>query len=119
MKLVLRFGAKETTGFLRRNTRQILGAAFLALLLQGIFGTHGFLAMRRTQQEIRQVREQIGKLNAENKSLAGEVNALKTDPKAIERIAREDMGLVRPGEMIYKLPDPPPPRDSQKPGLQK
>lgn len=105
MKLVLHFGTKDTQGFLRRNAWRILGVALLALFLQDVFGTHGFLAMRRTQQEIKQIREQIGKLNAENKSLAGEVNALKTDPKAIERVAREDMGLVRPGELIYKLPD--------------
>jgi cell division protein FtsB len=119
MKRILRIKPKETTGFLRRHARQTLGLAFLALLLQGIFGTHGYLAMRRTQQEIKQVREQIGKLNSENKSLAGEVNALKTDPKAIERIAREDMGLVRPGELIYKLPGAAPASGSRTPEPQK
>jgi cell division protein FtsB len=105
MKLILRIASGETAGFLRRNLRQILGLALLALILHDVFGTHGFLAMLRTQQEIKQIRQQIGKINAENKSLSNEVNALKTDPKAIERIAREDMGLARPGELIYKLPD--------------
>jgi cell division protein FtsB len=105
MKLILRIASGETSGFLRRNLRQILGLALLALILHDVFGTHGFLAMLRTQKEIKQIRQQIGKINAENKSLSNEVNALETDPKAIERIAREDMGLARPGELIYKLPD--------------
>jgi cell division protein FtsB len=92
---------------LRRNARQILVLALFALLVHDIFGTHGFIAMRRTQLEIEQVREQIGKVNEENKSLTEQVNSLKTDPKSIERIAREEMGLARPGEMIFKLPDSP------------
>jgi cell division protein FtsB len=71
--------------------------------------------MRRTQLEIEQIREQIGRINEENKSLADQVNSLKTDPRAIERIAREDMGLARPGELIYRIPDSEKPGDSQKP----
>ncbi len=59
--------------------------------------------------------DQIGKINTENKSLTDQVNALKTDPKAIERIAREKMGLARPGEFIYKLPDSAKARDSGNP----
>ena len=104
---------------LKRNARQILGLALFALLLHDIFGVHGVIAMRRTQKEIEQIREQIGKLNNDNKSLASQVNSLKTDPKAIERIAREEMGLARPGEIIYKLPDTAKPGDPQKSASQK
>ena len=115
MRFILRIPSEATPGFLRRNAWQILGLALLALFLHDVFGTHGFLAMLRTQKEIKQIREQIGKINAENKSLSNEVNALKTDPKAIERIAREDMGLARPGELIYKLPESGAPGQPQNP----
>lgn len=111
--------SSDASVFLQRNARQILGLALFALLVHDIFGAHGFIAMRRTQKEIEQIREQIGKLNNENKSLANEVTSLKTDPKAIERIAREEMGLARPGEIIYKLPDSAKPGDPQKPESQK
>jgi cell division protein FtsB len=104
----------DAAAYLRKNARQILGLALFALLVHDIFGAHGFIAMRKTQKEIEQIREQIGKLNNENQSLSGQVNSLKTDPKAIERIAREEMGLARPGEIIYKLPDSAKPGDSQK-----
>ena len=105
----------DGTAYLRKHLRQILGLALFALLVHDIFGAHGFIAMRRTQKEIEQIREQIGKLNSDNKSLSSQVNSLKTDPKAIERIAREDMGLARPGEIIYKLPDSAKPGDPPKP----
>ena len=109
----------EAETFLRRNARQILGVALFALLVHDIFGTHGFIAMRRTQKEIEQIRNDINRINSENKSLADQVNSLKTDPKAIERIAREEMGLARPGELIFKLPDSGKPSDLQKQDSQK
>lgn len=115
LKQILKTTPDEAAAYLRQYARQILGLALLALLVHDIFGAHGFVAMRRTQKEIGQIREQIGKLNEENQSLAGQVNSLKSDPKAIERIAREDMGLARPGEMIFKLPDSDKPGDPQKP----
>jgi cell division protein FtsB len=109
----------EAAAYLRRNARQILGLALFALFLHDVFGAHGFMAMRRTQKEIEQIREQIGKLNDENKSLSEQVTSLKTDPKAIERIAREEMGLARPGEIIYKLPDAAKPGDPVRPESRK
>ena len=93
--------------FLERHGRALLAVFIVALVVHDVFGPHGFIAMRRTQKEIEQIREQIGKINDQNKSLTEQVNSLKTDPKSIERIAREEMGLARPGEMIFKLPDTP------------
>ena len=95
----------DIAAYLRKNVRQILGIALFALLVHDVFGPHGFIAMRRTQKEIDQIREQIVKMNDENKSLNDQVTSLKFDPKSIERIAREEMGLARPGEMIFKIPD--------------
>jgi cell division protein FtsB len=109
----------DVAAYVQRNARQILGLALFALLVHDIFGAHGVIAMRRTQKEIEQIREQIGKLDDDNKSLSSQVNSLKTDPKAIERIAREEMGLARPGEIIYKLPDLAKPGDPQKSDSQK
>lgn len=119
LKQISEISSDRIGAYLRKNVRQILGLALFALLVHDVFGTHGFIAMRRTQKEIDEIREQIGKVNDENKALSEQVNSLKTDPKAIERIAREEMGLARPGEMIFKLPDAAKPGDPQKPGAQK
>jgi cell division protein FtsB len=109
----------RTAAYLREHLRQILVLGLFALLVHDVFGTHGFIAMRRTQKEIEQIHDQISKINDENKSLSDQVNSLKTDPRAIERIAREEMGLARPGELIYKLPDSAKPGDPQQPARQK
>jgi cell division protein FtsB len=98
--------------FWSRHARTILGAALLLLGIHDILGPHGFLAMRRTQQEMDRLRSDVQRLNRENNEMTGEAKLLKTDPQAIERIAREEMGLARPGELIFKLPPPPPAQQS-------
>jgi cell division protein FtsB len=95
---------EQNPSFFRRNLRTILGLAILALTIHDIFGPHGFLAMRRTQLEINQFSAEMQKLGKENQELADQVMSLKTDPRIIEQIAREDMGLAKPGELIFKLP---------------
>jgi cell division protein FtsB len=88
-------------------------ALFVAVLfLHDVFGTHGFMAMHRKQQEIQKVKADLDRLNKENSDLEQDVKNLKTDPHTIEKIAREELGQARPGEVIIKLPAPPP-SDSQ------
>jgi cell division protein FtsB len=90
--------------FWSRNARTILGFALLLVGIHDVFGSHGLMAMRQTQRLIDQLHGEIGRLSKENATLTNQVHALRTDPKAVERIAREEMGLARPGEMIFKLP---------------
>jgi len=68
------------------------------------FGTHGVLAMRRSQKQAADIQKQIDQLDQENKQLEDRVKSLKTDPSSVEHIAREEMGLARPGEYIFKVP---------------
>lgn len=94
--------ADQLRDFFRRNASWFLAGAFTLLLLQDVFGTHGVLAMRRAQKEAASVQKEIDQINEENQQLQDRVKSLKTDPQAIERIAREEMGLARPGEYIFK-----------------
>jgi cell division protein FtsL len=73
-------------------------------VVHDIFGTHGYLAMRRTEQEIKKVNADRERLNKENVQLEEEVKELKSDPRKIETIARDELGLARPGEVIIKIP---------------
>ena len=84
--------------------RALIGLLVLVLVVHDIFGTHGYLAMRRTQQEIKKVTADLDQLNKENAQLEQEVKELKTDPHKIEKIARDELGLARPGEVIIKIP---------------
>jgi len=94
--------AEQLREFLRRNATWFLAAALSLLLLQDVFGTHGVLAMRRAQKEAATVNEEIHQINEENQQLQDRVKSLKNDQQAIEHIAREELGLARPGEYVFK-----------------
>ena len=89
---------------LRQYGRALLGLLVVVLVVHDIFGAHGYLAMRRTQEEIRKVNADLDQLNKENLQLEQEVRELKTDPHKIEKIARDELGLAKPGEVIIKIP---------------
>ena len=84
--------------------RPALGLLVAVMMVHDMFGTHGFLAMRRTRNEIKKVTADLDRLGKENAALEQEVKDLKTDPKLIEKIARDDLGLARPGEVIIRIP---------------
>ena len=75
---------EQLSAFLRRNLYWFLVAGFVLLLLQDIFGTHGVLAMRRSQAEARKIQQEITQLDRENRKLQDHVKDLKTDPSTME-----------------------------------
>ncbi|MFZ0211673.1 MAG: septum formation initiator family protein [Candidatus Acidiferrales bacterium] len=91
--------------FFRQNARYFFALAFFLLLLQDVFGTHGLMAMHRSKAQIQDVQAQIQQLDKENADLQQHIQNLRTDPAAIEKIARDRMGLARPGELIFRMPD--------------
>jgi cell division protein FtsB len=97
-------GREGFAGFVEQHGRAILGLFVLALVVHDIFGAHGFIAMRHKQSEIERVKKDLDRLNKENAELGQQVKALKSDPKLIEKIAREDLQRARPGEIIIRIP---------------
>ena len=95
---------EKMRSLVRQYGRGLLGLLVLVMMVHDVFGTHGFLAMRRTQNEIRKVKANLDALSKENAALAREVKDLNTDPRLIEKIARDDLGLARPGEIIIRIP---------------
>jgi cell division protein FtsL len=95
---------EKIRSLMRQYGRGLLGLLLLVLAVHDVFGTHGFLAMRRTENEIKKVKADLEALSKENAALAQEVKDLNSDPKLIEKIARDDLGLARPGEIIIRIP---------------
>ncbi len=82
------------------------GVAFVALLGVGVFPSRAFLDQRGDMAE---ARERLSVLREQNEALEERLEALST-PEEIERLAREQYNLVRPGEEAYSvLPAPLPP----------
>lgn len=76
----------------------------LFILFFTIFGERGLLRIHHLNQEKKVIEEKVAALQAENDQLKREIEALKTDRRYLESIARKDFGLVRPNEIIYQFP---------------
>jgi cell division protein FtsB len=78
--------------------------ALLVLAVMAIFGDNGVLALRRLRGEVDTLVREVRTLEAENERLSRAITELQDDPAVIERIAREELGLVRPGERVLRFP---------------
>ena len=95
-------------------------AAFAILLaIHVIFGANGMVVYQGKKSEFRTLQKDADQLQKENQELSERIKALKTDPNAIEKEAREQLHYARPGEVIYLTPgqtnpNTPPPNASAK-----
>ena len=55
------------------------------------------------RQQIAQLNRQIREEEAVNRQVRLEIDSLKTDPKTVERLAREQLGLARPDETVVRF----------------
>jgi cell division protein FtsB len=95
--------------YLRRRKLLTSGVALLALWVafHVVFGANGMVVYAHKRSEYKTLQSDLDAIKAENERLAREVQALKTDPRAIEREAREQLRYARPGEIIYTMPGRP------------
>ena len=82
---------------------QLLGFALVALALNALIGERGLIERRRAEWQAMRIASELTVLRRENSELRRRVAALKSDPLAIEHIARAKLGLVRPGEVLVLL----------------
>lgn len=79
----------------------LAGAAYFALF----GGDYSLLELRRIREEIVLERQRAADLRAEILRLEARADSLATDDRAIERVARQRWGLIRPGERLYRFED--------------
>jgi len=82
----------------------MLVCAIVAVPLR-ILAEEGLPRYRALQAEQVDLDAQNDRMRREVRDLQREVEALRSDPGAIERIARDELGMVRPGEVIFQFND--------------
>lgn len=80
--------------------RWLAAALAIGLSLISVADAKGFRRYLRLRQDVRSFSENNRKLAVENQQLAGQIEALRKDPKSVERAAREELGFVKPGEIV-------------------
>ena len=95
----------------RAPVRRRLAVAAVAVLALGlaVFAGRNTIALWQMQREIAAAERDVARLSAQQKKLEELAERLRNDPAYIEKVAREEMGMVREGETILKFPSQPPP----------
>lgn len=90
------FPRRQGSLWLRRTLILIVAV----LLVDALFGDRGLARTIRTRREHAQVLRALQDLRRENAALRDQQRRLREDPRTIEGVARAELGLIRPGEIL-------------------
>ena len=94
-----------TQGVIVRIALAVFGQLTVAMLLLAVFNEKGALQVHAQADKLGAIESEIKRVDAENQQLSTEIQALRTDPAAIEKLAREELKLVKPGEVVLVSPE--------------
>lgn len=80
----------------------------VGLIVHAMFGANGMVVYQQKRADRLALQGEVERLQKENDQYVERVKAMKSDHRAIEREAREQLHYARPGEIVYVAPDPPP-----------
>ena len=78
----------------------VIGLALVFALQGGEYSTRDWIILQR---EAREEQAEVAALKAAIDSLQALAGRVERDPAEQERIAREEFGMIRPGEILYRL----------------
>ena len=89
--------------------QRILPIGLLALALGAapvmVLSREGLPRLRNVEKELAAVDRENVELRREIEVLRGKVRKLRDDPAAVERLARDDLGLIRQSEVVFQFPE--------------
>jgi cell division protein FtsB len=94
-------------GIRRRLATSLVGLFTVWLFIHVMLGANGMVVYRQKKNEIQDLQKQVDALQKENDQYTQQIKALRSDPRMIEKVAREQLQYTRPGEVVYVAPEPP------------
>ncbi|MFH1600717.1 MAG: cell division protein FtsB [Pseudomonadota bacterium] len=86
----------------------LLLLALMGLQLKFWWGDGGLREARELEARVEEQRRENARLQQRNDALSAEVEDLKSGEAAVEDRARSELGMVRPGEVFYRVVEPAP-----------
>lgn len=82
----------------------LLGACAVVFVILVLAGYDGSRDLARLKSREAQLEARLRKTEASVSALRDRISRLRSDPYMLERVAREELGLSRPGEIVVILP---------------
>ena len=93
------------SSFRRRIVNYTLTFVTIVLVVDALVGDKGLLETMRARRQYAEVAASLDGLRQENDRLRDQIDRLTDDPATIESVAREELGLIRPGELVFVVKD--------------
>ena len=77
-----------------------VGFFFLVLLISSLFGKKGLIEIYRAKKTYESLVQEINRLEAQKSRLLREIEELEKNPQAVEKEARDKLGLMKPDEKV-------------------
>ena len=87
----------------------LLGFVGFVIVANALVGERGLMESTKARRQSSELARSIVELKRESARLREEARRLRNDPRAIEQIARQELVLVSPGELLFIVKDLPPP----------
>ena len=97
--------AAPPPGKRRRTIQVLLGFVTLVLVINALVGERGLMETIRAREHHQELVSDIARLRAENARLREHAERLRHDPATIEALARKELGLIKPGELLFIVKD--------------
>ena len=88
-----------------RLLNYVLGFVTVVLVVDALVGDKGLVDTIRARRQHRTLAAALAQKRQENTRLREHIRRLKEDPGAIESLAREELGLMREGEVLFIVRD--------------
>ena len=98
--------AMRIYGLRRRIATVAVTLVAASLFVHVVFGANGMVVYKQKRAEYEALRNQNIQMQEENDRYTRQIQGLKSDQKAIEKEAREQLGYAKPGEYVYVAPTP-------------
>lgn len=89
----------------RRTLQMLLVFVTLVLVINALVGERGLTQTLRARKQHQELVTAIDRLKTENARLRDEARRLRSDPGTIEALARQELGLIKPGELLFIVKD--------------
>jgi cell division protein FtsB len=89
----------------RRLLRHVLVFITVLIVVDAIAGEKGLLALLQARREYSALERSLERARTENAELREMARRLREEPNAIEEQARRELGLIKPGEMLFIIKD--------------
>jgi cell division protein FtsB len=92
----------------RRLVRYVIGFVTVVLVIDAIVGEKGLLSLLKARRDFDAIEQSLLRARSENVRLREYARRLREDPRAIEELARRELGLIKPGEKLFIIKEAPP-----------